>query len=113
MQITVSNTASVVQCSLALQLQGSEEYMDTYSLNPIAEGGSVTFRDYSVTDEGYSLYEYDYTFRFGNWYMETTYEGRDCDGSYSSRQEFLWDGNNWVKLGRGVYRDHSAEAMGY
>jgi hypothetical protein len=113
MEIMVESTAWVVQCSLALQWRGTEYGINTFFLSPLDEAGAVTFRSYTVTDEGFSLYEYFYSFRDGNWYQDVTYSGRDCDGSYSSEKAFRWNGSGWEKLGNSRQRDYTAESMGY
>lgn len=113
MQLTVKSSARIVQSSLAFLLVGVEDGVYTYELNPINEGGSITFNSYTPTDEGYSTYEDFYSFRNGNWYYTASSEGRDCDGSHSSESEYRWDGDDWMKLGRSRQRDFTAEAMGY
>ena len=113
MEIMIESTAAIVQCSLSLQWRGTEYGVNTYHLSPLDEAGAVTFRNHMVTDEGYSLYEYQFSYRDGNWYQYVTYEGRDCDGSYSSYKEFRWNGSGWEKLGSSRQRDFTAEAMGY
>ena len=113
MEIMVESTAEIVQCSLSLQWVGREHGINTYEISSLNEAGSCTLRSYTVTDEGFSLYEYTYSFRDGNWFQWVSYSGRDCDGSYSRETEFRHNGEGWVKLGRSRQRDYTAESMGY
>jgi hypothetical protein len=113
MILVVQSSGNITQSSLSFVWTGTEDGIRTYELNPVNDCGSITFNKYTVTEEGYNQYEDFYSFRNGNWYLYSHFEGRDCDGQHSSEGEFLWDGGKWVKLGRLRVRDYTAESMGY
>lgn len=114
MKLIVKNQGRIVEVKCHLLFNHyPEDDISQHELTPVDGEGFALFRNYQVTDEGFNLTETLYNFRDGSWYMDVSYDGRDCDGCYSSFKEYKFNGLHWVQLGKGYLRDLSAEAMGY